>query len=116
MTLKLDPARQPATPARIDWGEMGEAGSATVLRFATAETEVSFPYHQLRRWELKLGEIEILTILAGDETITVTGRSLCAVRDAIEATALEILRLSPGRKLGAAETHVTAIAFAVEKP
>lgn len=118
MALKQNPETVPAPPAKDPaWGKLAEKGeTAPVVRFAIGGGSVSFPLHTIRRWELKPSPPETLVIAAGAETITVTGQGLAAVRDALDAGTLFILRQKPGRgpAASAAETVVTGITFAVE--
>lgn len=118
MALKQDPETAPPPPAKeAAWGKLAEKGeTAPVLRLVSGDGSVSFPLHTLRRWELRPGPPETLVIAAGAETVTVTGQALAAVRDALDAGTLMILRQKPGRgpAASATETVVTGITFAVE--
>jgi hypothetical protein len=119
MALKQNPELAPAVksggPA---WGVLVEKGeSAQVVRFVVGDRSVSFPVHSLKRWEFVPGTPDTLGIATGGEIVTVQGHGLAAVRDALDAGALLVLRVKSGR--GATpppgETVVTDITFAVEK-
>lgn len=118
MALKQNPETAPPPPTKEPaWGKLAEKGeSAPVVRFAIGDGSVSFPLHTLRRWELKPGPPERLVIAAGGEAITVTGQGLAAVRDALDAGTVIIIRQKPGRgpAASATETIVTGITFAIE--
>lgn len=116
MTLRSDAGAAPVRPhAQPAWGELASSGeTASVLRLCTPGRTVSFPSSLLRRWEL--AQEHTLTLLAGDETVTIEGRDLSAVRDALDAQRLHLLRVTHGRPFPQSGTHVTAITFAVENP
>ena len=118
MALKQQhPTASAAPPEEPVWGRLAEKGeTAPVVRFERSDGSVSFPLHALRRWELKPGPPECLAIAAGLETVTVTGQGLAALRNALDAGTLLIVRQRPRRGPAAAatETIVTGITFAVE--
>ena len=118
MALKGHPETEPsAPPPRVrSWGVLTEdEETAQVVRFVVADRSVSFPFHAFRRWEFNPGTTDNLTIRIEEEIVTVQGRGLAAVRDALDAGALLVLRVKPGRVPSAPtdETTVTGITFAV---
>jgi len=67
----------------------------TVVRFELAERTVCCPLSGLSRWEWSnVGEEKLVIDLAKDR-VTVTGRGLAAVLDALDAGRLQVLRESP---------------------
>lgn len=120
MALKGYPDKEAVAPASrtLAWGVLAEEGeTAQVVRFAIGDGSVSFPVHAFKRWEFKPGMPDLLTIRADSEVITVQGQRLAPVRDALDAGALLVLRVKPGRLAAPSsdETVVTEITFAVEK-
>ena len=120
MALKGHPDKAAVAPASraLTWGVLAEEGDAAqVVRFATGDRSVSYPFHAFKRWEFTPGTPDTLTIRIEDETVTVQGHGLAVVRDALDAGALLILRAKPGRLASAppGETAVTGITFAVAK-
>jgi hypothetical protein len=99
MSLKPQPDRKPSeSPPPPTWGELADAGEQVgVIRFECAAGDYSFPYHVLSRWALHAGPPESLIIQAGKDTVTVHGRQLSAVRDALEAGRLRVLRATSPR-------------------
>jgi hypothetical protein len=118
MALKGHPEADPATllPRVRAWGVLTDNDeTAQVVRFVVADRSVSFPFHAFKRWEFNPGTTDTLVIRVEDEIVTVQGRGLAAVRDALDAGALLVLRVKPGRVPSAPpdETTVTGITFAV---
>lgn len=98
------------------WGVLTDDDeTAQVVRFVVADRSVSFPFHAFKRWEFNPGTTDSLVIRVEDEIVTVQGRGLATVRDALDAGALLVLRVKPGRAPSASpdETIVTGITFAV---
>lgn len=118
MTLKVRLERaDPLPPARSDWVRIAAKGEERpVVRFVVGDQTVSFPTHVFRRWELTSGETDTLRILADREVITVKGRSLDRIRDALDSGLLLEVRARSARIDAGAETVVTIISFTVEKP
>jgi hypothetical protein len=120
MALKhlADQDKPAPTAGGVPWGRLAEKGeTAQAVRFAVGDRTVSFPFHCLKRWEFIPGSPDALIIQADDETITVNGRLLGPIRDALDAGTLLVLRTRVGRFSGAAvpdETAVTGITFTVE--
>lgn len=119
MALKDHPATKPVAPPSREcaWGVLADGDEAALaVRFVLGERSVSFPMHALKRWEFSPGATDTLTIQANAERIVVQGHGLAAVRDALDAGALRVLRTKPGRGAVAAapgETVVIGIAFTV---
>lgn len=98
------------------WGVLTDDNeTAQVVRFVDADRSVSFPLHAFKRWEFNPGTTDTLVIRVEEELVTVQGRGLAAVRDALDAGALLVLRVKPGRAPSAPpdETSVSGITFAV---
>jgi len=118
MALKGHPEAEPTAPMpRVRaWGVLTDDDeTAQVVRFVVADRTVSFPFHAFKRWEFNPGTTDTLVIRVEEEIVTVQGRSLSVVRDALDAGALLVLRVKPGRAPSAPpdETTVTGITFAV---
>jgi hypothetical protein len=99
MTLKpqLDKAPAPVTPP-LSWGVLAEPGEMVgVVRFECEDGGHSYPYHTLSRWTLRAGQPEHLVIQAGRDKITVRGRDLSAIREALDAGCLRVLRAVSAR-------------------
>jgi hypothetical protein len=91
------PVPLPAAPA---WGVVAtDDESPGVLRLECAERTESLPYHTLTRWTLKPGAEDVLTVHAGSLVVTVRGRELAPVRDALDTGRLVSLRATEGRYL-----------------
>lgn len=102
MSLKPQPNRvvpttEPAAPA---WGIVADAPeNVAVVRFDTPSGSHSYPYHTLARWTLSPAADE-LRIHASREVITVRGRGLSALRDALDEGRLKLVRATPERYAG----------------
>lgn len=85
----------PPPPA---WGRLSEEGRfATVVRFVTAEGTFSWPCHGLIRWEWKAGDLQCLIVHAAGAVVTITGRRLDVLRDALDAGRLECVQVMAER-------------------
>ena len=118
MALKGQFENEPvAAPSRTrSWGVLTDNGeTAQVVRFVVGDRSVSFPFHAFKRWEFAPGATDTLTIRIEQEIVTVQGRGLAVVRDALDAGELLVLRVRPGRlpSVSPEETTVTGITFAV---
>lgn len=118
MALKGQFENEPvAPPSRTrSWGVLtANDETAQVVRFVVGDRSVSFPLHAFKRWELVSGATDTLTIRIDQEIVTVQGRGLAVVRDALDAGELLVLRAKPGRLPSAPpdETTVTGLTFAV---
>jgi hypothetical protein len=113
MSLKPQPDRPAiAVPAPPTWGVLAEPGeTVSSIRFECADGAYSYPYHALVRWVIQSTPSETLVIHAGKDSVTVRGRQLAAIRDAIDAGRLRVLRLAadryPATKSGAVVTHLS---------
>lgn len=87
----------PSAPASTCVVVSGHPVSA--LRCELAERTVSFPPSIVKVWESIDGEAgEKLIIYTDKGRVTVTGRGLAAVHDALDAGRLQVIRESPGRR------------------
>jgi len=114
MALKQLAHKPPAPlPTAPTWGVVAvEAEAPSVLRLECADRTESLPYHTLMRWTHHLGADETLTIQTGSLVITVRGRELVPIREALDAGRLVSLRASEARYLAIKSgTVVTGIAL-----
>jgi hypothetical protein len=89
----MTPLKKPLANAATTWGRLTDEGrSAVVLRAVLTDRTVSLPYHTLARWELSLGETETLIVHSGPLVVTVRGRRLGPLRDALDTARLEQVR------------------------
>ncbi len=109
------PAPLPTAPA---WGVVsGEEEAPSVLRLECADRTESLPYHTLTRWTLRSGADDVLTLYAGSLVVTVRGRELGAIRDALDAGRLALVRTSETRYLPhRSGTIVTGILLGTGEP
>jgi hypothetical protein len=105
MPLKLKKSQTPSEPSSVKdelsgpWGRINaEPQSVVVLRLckktslSTEETH-SYPYRALSCWHWRGGVAEEkLEIEAGSDLVTVTGRGLERLVEALDRSSLEILR------------------------
>ena len=101
-------------PPPPPWGRLTDEGKlATIIRFVTAEGTFSWPCHGLIRWEWKSGESQSMIVHASGAVITVTGRRLDVLRDALDAGRLERVQVMSERVTGAeTEPQVRGITIA----
>ncbi|MDP3069658.1 MAG: hypothetical protein Q8N18_05185 [Opitutaceae bacterium] len=93
--LDKPPVPVSAPPA---WGELAEPGEpVSVIRFECEDGAYSYPYHALSRWVLQAGQPECLVVQVGKDRLTVRGRDLNVVRDALDAGRLRVLRPAKAR-------------------
>jgi len=111
MPLKLKKSQTPSEPSSTKdelsgpWGRINpEPQSVVVLRLckktslSTEETH-SYPYRALSCWHWRGGAAEEkLEIEAGSDLVTVTGRGLERLVEALDQSALELLRETPDRR------------------
>lgn len=102
----------PSTP--LTWGKIADEGrTAIVLRLVLVDRTITFPYSAFFRWELAVDDTEILTIHAWPQaTVTVRGRNLAPLRDALDAARLEHIRAQGERaalRAGPAEPWIQGI-------
>jgi hypothetical protein len=96
MNLKPNIDRNLISAPTVAWGVVGDASEA-VVRFECADATYSFPYHRLDQWALYSGKTERLTIRAAEETITIFGRELSRIRDALDVGRLKIVHCQQAR-------------------
>ncbi|EIP99252.1 hypothetical protein OpiT1DRAFT_03765 [Opitutaceae bacterium TAV1] len=72
-----------AAPTWVRLAKDGEA--ARSLCFCLEKRSVSWPADALARWEFSPGNPDPLVITAGQETVTVLGRKLVTLRDALNS-------------------------------
>jgi hypothetical protein len=99
MSLKPQPDRPAiAAPTPTSWGILAEPGEAvSSIRFECADGAYSYPYHTLARWVLQSMPPETLVIHANNDSITIHGRQLATIRDALDAGRIRVLRLPAER-------------------
>jgi hypothetical protein len=119
MPLKLKKSQTPSERSSAKdelsgpWGRINpEPQSVVVLRLckktslSTEETH-SYPYRALSCWHWRGGVAEeTLEIEAGSDLVTVTGRGLERLVEALDQTALEILRDNPDSSPPATEDAI----------
>lgn len=112
------PTREPlARPTPPLWGrQLDEGKSAPVVRFAQPQRVCSFPYHTLNWWELEAGDTETLTIHTTARVITIRGRRLAVIRDALDAGRLELVQQMTERASAAAPGETTIHSITVHPP
>jgi hypothetical protein len=104
------------------WGRINpEPQSIVVLRVckktspSTEETH-SYPYRALSCWHWRRGVAdETLEIEAGSDLVTVTGRGLERLVEALDRSALEILREAPNSHLGELEAPLRVSSIGITR-
>jgi hypothetical protein len=93
------PARELAPlPPPPPWGRLTDEGrAAAVIRFVTSEATYSWPLHGVVRWDWKDGDSQTLTIFAAGAAVTIHGRRLEVLRDALDAGRLERVQVMSER-------------------
>ncbi len=124
MPLKLKKSQTPSEPSSTKdelsgpWGRINpEPESVAVLRLCkktspSSEETHSYPYRALSCWHWRGGFAgDKLEIVAGSDLVTVTGRGLERLVEALDRNALEILREAPDNGGAGAEdvTWVSSI-------
>ena len=95
MSIKRRETDAATTAPKITSCAVVSVNPITVMRFELAERTVCCPLSSLSRWEWSnIGEEKLVIDLAKDR-VTVTGRGLAAVLDALDAGRLQVLRESP---------------------
>lgn len=99
MSIKQHPDKEPVLPpAPPSWGLLAAKGDlAAAVRFIIGNRTVSYPCHALSRWELSAGNADSLVIWTGKDQVTVTGRKLAALRDALDDGVLLQVKISAAR-------------------
>ena len=111
MSLKPQSDKVPR-PSAISpaWGELADAGHpVTAVVFECADATYSYPYHILSRWVLTHGSTDTLCVQAGDDEVTIQGRCLKSISDALGSTRLRVLRASTERYSEADDVVVSRI-------
>lgn len=116
MPLKLKKSQTPSDPSSTKdelsgpWGRINpEPQSVAVLRLCkktspSSEETHSYPYRALSCWHWRGGVTdETLEIEAGSDLVTVTGRGLERLVEALDRSALELLREAPDALSGETE-------------
>ncbi len=84
--------------AAPSWGELADEGQpVSVVVFECSEAIYSYPYHTLSRWVLAPGASDTLRIKAGGDEVTIEGRNLRVVGDALCSARLRLLRVANDR-------------------
>ncbi|MEN9402036.1 MAG: hypothetical protein RL091_739 [Verrucomicrobiota bacterium] len=101
MALKQLAHKPPAPlPAAPIWGIVaGEDETPLVLRLEWADRTESLPYHTLTRWTLEVGSEDVLTLHAARLVLTIRGRALAPVREALDSGRLVSVRATEVRYL-----------------
>ena|SRR5579871_2539412 len=119
MPLKLKKSQTPSEPSSTKdelsgpWGRINpEPQSVVVLRLCkktspSTEETYSYPYRALSCWHWRGGVAEEkLEIEAGSDLVTVTGRGLERLVEALDRSALEILREAQTGSLSESEDPI----------
>lgn len=112
MALKHPANKPPALPPAPAWGVVSEGDTIPgILRLECPGQSESLPYHTLTRWTLQSGTDDLLTLYSGNLVITLRGRELAPVRDALDAGRLVSVRTTESRylpiKTGTVVTGIT---------
>jgi len=84
--------------AAPSWGELADEGQpVSVVVFECGEAVYSYPYHTLARWVLAPGAVDLLRIQVGKDEITIHGRNLTPISQALGHARLRVLRATPER-------------------
>ena len=126
MPLKLKKSQTPSEPSSVKdelsgpWGRINpEPQSVVVLRLckktsASTEETHSYPYRALSCWHWRGGVAdETLEIEAGSDLVTVTGRGLERLVEALDRSSLEILREAED-SLAATESSIVVSAISIK--
>ena len=85
-------------PPPLPWGRLLDEGKvAAVVRFVTPQQTASWPVHGLIRWTWTPGNTESLVVHASGAIITITGRKLEALRDALDSGRLQQVQVMSER-------------------
>ena len=128
MPLKLKKSQTPSEPSSTKddlsgpWGRINsDPQSVVVLRLCkktspSTEESHSYPYRALSCWHWRGGVAdETLEIEAGSDLVTVTGRGLGRLVEALDRSSLEILREAPDSSIDAEYSiRVSAITITSE--
>lgn len=96
------PRELPPLPPPPPWGRLTDEGRhASVIRFVTSERTISWPCHALVRWEWTSGDNQTLQVHAAGGVVTITGKRLDVLRDALDAGRLERVQVMTERAAAA---------------
>ena len=99
MSIKRREPPAGSSPARPTACVVVSVNPITAVRFELAEKTVCCPLFGIARWEWSnVGEEKLIIDLAKDR-VTVTGRGLASVLDALDAGRLQVLRESPPARM-----------------
>jgi hypothetical protein len=130
-TLKgpQDRPNEPTVPvAKVDtwsgsWGKINPSPqSAQTLRLCkgiTSSTEESFsyPYRALSSWHWRRElQQEELKIEAGPDTVTIRGKGIVRLLDALDAGALETVRENSNVDVSSLDAAIVVKSLVIEKP
>jgi len=106
MNLKTQSDKAPILlPPSPAWGELADAGQTeTVVAFECTDAVYTYPYHTLARWVLESGKTDILCVRAYEDEVTIRGRNLKAIGDALGSARLRVLRVTNVRYLDSKDT------------
>ena len=94
-SAKNDPLMPPPVPP---WGKIEPEGKTTeVVRFVLADRTVSFRLSEVKRWEHVAGNPETLVLKAGKEAVTIEGKELVTIREALDKARLVEVRINANR-------------------
>lgn len=112
------PTRElPTRPAAPAWGQLSDEGrTASVVRFAVPGRTWTFPYHVLQWWSLEAGDTETLSVHAGAQVITLRGRKLAAIRDALDSGRAELVQQMSDRSVAANAGDTVVHSLTVQPP
>lgn len=129
MPLKLKKSQTPSEPSvpkdelSGPWGRINPEPQAVVtLRLckktsSSTEESWSYPYRVLSSWHWRGGgDEEELKIEASSDLVTIKGRGLDRLVEALDRSALEILRESSGDSSTSKEDPVSISEIGIEKP
>lgn len=99
MSLKPQSDKVPMPlPVSPVWGELADAGqTVSVVVFVCADAAYTYPYHTLSRWVWAPGATDTLRVQAGEDEVTIHGRNLHAIGDALGSARLRVLRATNER-------------------
>jgi hypothetical protein len=127
LKLKKSQASPESSSAKDDlsgpWGRINpEPQAAIALRLCkktspSSEETYSYPYRVLSSWHWRGGIAEEeLEIEAGSDLVTVTGRGLERLVEALDRSALEILNETPESKSGMADDPIQISSINISYP
>jgi len=99
MSLKPQSDKVPIlAPVAPVWGELADPGQpVTAVVFECGDTTYTYPYHTLSRWILTRGTTDILRVQTGEDEVTIHGRNLFFISQALGHARLLVLRTAQER-------------------